>query len=257
MKAIILAAGMGTRLGKYTENLPKGMLNFNGRSLIEWQIFQLKKCGIDQIIVVTGYKKEKINYTGVQYYHNYEYASTNMVESLLCARKELDSDVLVTYSDLIFTDRFVKLALESRADIGVAVDKSWKDYWNLRYGTTEHDLESLTIKNGRIAELGKPVSSSSGIDFRYIGIIKFSVKGIQKALDIYDAKKSKNEKWIQSGKEFKQGYMTDLLNEVILSGNVVTPIISDGGWIEFDTVADYEIILKKLKEGAIKDDFFK
>ncbi|MBI4931327.1 MAG: phosphocholine cytidylyltransferase family protein [Bacteroidetes bacterium] len=251
MKAIILAAGMGTRLGKYTENMPKGMLNFNGKPLIEWQILQLRKAGIDQIIIVTGYKKEKINFSNIHYYHNPNYATTNMVESLLCARDELNSDILITYSDIIFTDKLAKLITESKADIGVAVDKSWRDYWQMRYGTTENDLESLTVKDNKIVELGKSVNNSLGIDFRYIGMIKFSVNGIQRALDIYDNKKMKNEYWIQSGKEFKQGYMTDMLNELILMGNIVTPIVSDGGWLEFDTFEDYEIVLKKIKGGII------
>ena len=52
MKAIILAAGQGTRLKKYTENLPKGMLRFMGQTIIERQIAMYRKCGINDIIVV-------------------------------------------------------------------------------------------------------------------------------------------------------------------------------------------------------------
>lgn len=256
MKAIILAAGMGTRLGKYTEDLPKGMLNFNGRPLIEWQIRQLRKAGVKDIVIVTGYKREKISYPGIRCYHNPEYATTNMVESLMCARTELNSDILVVYSDIIYTSGLAKLAAEYKGDIGVAIDRSWRSYWQMRYGTTENDLESLTVNNNKIVELGKPIVNSSGIDYRYIGMIKFSPKGIGKMLDLYDIKKSGNEPWLQSGKEFKQGYMTDLLNELIAAGNKVEPIISDGGWLEFDTVQDYEVTSKLFAEGKISDKFF-
>ena len=73
MKAIILAAGMGTRLGKYTENLPKCMLNFNGKTLIQHQIDTLRECGITDIIIVKGHVPEKIQIPGVKYYINDDY----------------------------------------------------------------------------------------------------------------------------------------------------------------------------------------
>ena len=88
MKAIILAAGMGTRLGKYTENLPKCMLEFNGKSLIERQVDTLRKAGITDISIVRGYQPEKITISGVRYYHNPDFSNTNMVETLFCAEKE-------------------------------------------------------------------------------------------------------------------------------------------------------------------------
>jgi len=88
MKAVILAAGMGVRLGKYTAGLPKGMLNFAGKTLIERQIDTFRKAGVGDIIIVTGYNAEKIPYKGVRYCHNPNYESTNMVESLFCAEAE-------------------------------------------------------------------------------------------------------------------------------------------------------------------------
>jgi L-glutamine-phosphate cytidylyltransferase len=257
MKALILAAGMGTRLGKYTRNLPKGMLSFNGKPLIEWQIQQLRKAGITDISIVTGYQREKIAYPGVGYFHNPDFASTNMVESMLCARDSLHgADVLVSYSDILFTGDLVALACRSCGDIGVAVDRDWRTYWMERYGTTETDLESLTVKDNVIVELGKPMSSSADIDYRYIGMIRFSSAGMAKALEIYDRKKAADESWRQSGKSFRNGYMTDLLNELIVEGNSVLPIVSDGDWLEFDTNEDYEVTLKLLQEGKISSRFF-
>ena len=66
MKVIILAAGMGTRLGKYTENLPKCMLNFNGKPLIQQQVETLRKAGITDISIVRGYQPEKIDLENVK-----------------------------------------------------------------------------------------------------------------------------------------------------------------------------------------------
>ena len=79
MKAIILAAGQGTRLKKYTENLPKGMLEFDKKTIIERQIDTYRRCGISDIIVVRGFAADKIAYPDVRYYENADYAETNMV----------------------------------------------------------------------------------------------------------------------------------------------------------------------------------
>ena len=56
MKAVIIAAGVGSRLGKLTKEIPKPLINVNGKSIIERQIDSFRKCGINEIIVITGYK---------------------------------------------------------------------------------------------------------------------------------------------------------------------------------------------------------
>ena len=80
MKTIILAAGQGTRLKKYTQDLPKGMLEFQGKTMIQRQIELYRRCGIGDIVVVRGFAGKKITYEGVKYYTNADYANTNMVE---------------------------------------------------------------------------------------------------------------------------------------------------------------------------------
>ena len=83
MKAVILAAGKGQRLQKYASGIPKGMLNFAGKALIEWQVEHLRDCGISDISVVTGYAGDKIKIEGIKYYKNLLYDTTNMVASLM------------------------------------------------------------------------------------------------------------------------------------------------------------------------------
>ncbi len=252
MKAIILAAGMGNRMGKYTENLPKGMLHFAGKTLLERQIETLRDAGIADIIIISGYRKECIRFEGVRYYHNANFSSTNMVESLLCARKELDSDIIVAYSDILYDAGLVIKTIENPYDVAVAVDEEWRRYWKLRYGTTEADIETLTVSDdGRITELGKAVEISDGIRYRYIGLIKFSSKALRDVLNIYDRKKLSDEAWNQSGQPFFNGYMTDLINELILAGVEVRPVIVQNGWLEFDTSDDYEKALAMEKTGEI------
>ena len=70
MKAIILAAGEGRRLRPLTKNKPKCMVELFGKNLLDWKIDVLKKCGISDIIIITGYMSEKINLKQVRFYEN-------------------------------------------------------------------------------------------------------------------------------------------------------------------------------------------
>lgn len=226
-------------MGKLTEDLPKGMLPFEGKTLIERQVEVLRSVGVNEIIIVTGYRAERISYAGVRYFHNPEYGSTNMVETLLCARDAMDGALVVAYSDILYSRRLAELVVSSEFDIGVAADTAWRDYWLLRYGTTETDLESFAVSPaGVVTEIGRPVDSSVGLDYRYIGLLKFSASSIADILRVYDAKKREGAAWRQSGNSFEKGYMTDLLDEAMVTGLPVRPITVAGGWLEFDTSGD-------------------
>ena len=254
MKAIILAAGSGTRLKKYTENLPKGMLSFMGKTIIERQLETYRACGINDIAIVRGFAADKINYRGVKYYDNEEYASTNMVESLMTARKEFNDDVIVSYSDILFEPEMLRTMMLSDFDFACAVDDNWKDYWQKRYGKIDFDTESLSIDgHDNITELGLENPPIEKIDARYIGLLKFSVKGlkfIQETMELA-YKEFENKPWQQSGKTVRKAYMTDLLNAVIESGREVKAVRFNNGWIEFDTNEDYENAIKWTEDKSI------
>lgn len=93
MKAIILAAGLGTRLRPMTENTPKALVKVNQKPLVEYQIEFLKERGIDDIIIVVGYLKEQFDYLkekyGVRLVFNDKYADYNNFYSLYLDRKSV------------------------------------------------------------------------------------------------------------------------------------------------------------------------
>lgn len=113
MQAIILAAGMGKRLGALTQNNTKCMVEVNGVSLIDRTLTQLSKLLLSRVIIVIGYKGENLrNYVGdeykglkVEYIDNPVYDTTNNIYSLSLAKEELQKDdTLLIESDLIFDD---------------------------------------------------------------------------------------------------------------------------------------------------------
>lgn len=256
MKAMILAAGQGTRLKKYTENLPKGMLSFMGQTIIERQIKMYRKCGIENIIVIRGFAAHKIGYEGVTYYTNEDYSNTNMVESLMVARSEFDDDMIVSYSDILFEENMLAMMMKSEADFAVAVDDNWKMYWEKRYGKVDFDTESLALDaDDNIVELGLESPRLEDIDARYIGLLKFSKTGLKHIQAIMNEAYTEFEDkpWQQSGKTVRKAYMTDLLQAVIESGHPVKAERFCNGWIEFDTNEDYENACRWVEDGSIKE----
>ena len=141
MKAIILAAGMGTRMKHHTTNMPKGMVKILDKTIIERQISVLRDNKIYDISIVTGYNSEKINYTDVNIYFNKNYYKTNMVESLMCAKKEFDDDIIVIYADLIFTSSLISKLVNTKLDVGVCVDLIGKTI-----GCIDMEAQILTLK---------------------------------------------------------------------------------------------------------------
>lgn len=255
MKAIILAAGMGTRLGKYTKNFPKCMLSFNGKTLIEMQIETLRSSGIKDIVVVKGYMPDKINIKGVKYYVNEDYANTNMVETLMCTEGEMNEDILVCYSDILYEKKVIEKILASDVDIGITVDVDYWNYWKARLNNPEEDTESLVIDDkGNITELGDTNCTLDKAKVRYVGLIKFSKKGVSILKKVYHENKKKyfdkDEKFMNS-KSFKKMYTTDMIQLIIDSGQKVYPIKISHGWLEVDTNEDYEKYNRWLKERTL------
>ena len=157
MNAIILAAGMGIRLLPDTENTPKGMIKLFDKSIIEMQIDIFKKCGIDDISIVTGYLAEKINFQSINYFKNENFSTTAGNESLYCAKQKLN-DTIICYADLVFDISIIKKMVDFNGDVGIAVESDWKS----RYvGRTLHPISEadnvLFDESGKIIEVRKNI----------------------------------------------------------------------------------------------------
>lgn len=244
MNALILAAGKGSRLKDMNINHPKGMLNFLGKSIIEHQIEMYRSVGINEIIIVRGYKKELIQFANVHFVDNENYDSTNMIESLMCARSYLNDDIIISYADILFSKNCLHSLINNSHSIVVTVDSKWKQYWRQRYGSVDVDLENLKIEDDHIVEIGQSMKTSNNIDYRYVGINKFSKKGMQEFIKLYDKKKKLNDNWSSSNNNFLNGYITDMLQELINDKILVKPNYIQNNWLEIDTPEDYEAAKK-------------
>jgi len=244
LKAIILAAGEGKRLSPLTDENPKTMVELFGKPILQRQIETFHECGINDIIIVKGYMQEKINYPNITYFKNSKYASTNMVETLFCARSKLKDSVIISYGDIIFETKILKKLIESNEDISVIVDKKWKSYWDLRFENPLDDAETLMMdSNQYITEIGQKTKNIENIEGQYIGLMKFQNNGLQTLIDFYDKVKEESSKGINllnPNIEFKKSYMTDLLQGIVKSGIKIKSILINNGWLELDTLDDYK-----------------
>lgn len=114
--AVILAAGMGTRLNEMGQLIPKGFLQFGNQPIIEESIERLQHCGIQKIIIVTGhlsefYERLKERYPQLVTVHNSQYANSGSLYSLYCARQLVEHDFLLLESDLIYEQRALETVL--------------------------------------------------------------------------------------------------------------------------------------------------
>ena len=138
MQALILAAGMGKRLGEYTKNNTKCMVPVNGTPLIDRVLKQLSMLSLTRVVIVVGYEGEKLmDYIGndkdglkIEYVNNPVYDKTNNIYSLALAKEKLmEDDTLLIESDLIFDDGMFKLLLDNpNPNLAlVAKYESWMD----------------------------------------------------------------------------------------------------------------------------------
>jgi len=240
MKLILLAAGKGTRMASLTKDAPKCLLNYRGKALINYTIDVAKANKITDFVIVTGYKADKLKETvgdqDVRFIYNDRYNETNMVHSLFCAQHEFTSDIIVSYSDIIYEKSILKQLLPNSNEISVIVDKAWKDLWSLRMENPLDDAESMKITtDGFIEELGKKTHDINEIQGQYIGLIKFPKIHLANIVSFYQSlDRSKR----YDGQRFEQMYMTTFLQLLINNGMLIKAEKINGGWLEFDSAQD-------------------
>ncbi len=251
MRAIILAAGQGTRLVPYTLDKPKCLVELAGKSLLARQYEVLKDLGINETLVVAGYRNDCISEKGFPTVLNHDFASTNMVTSLMCGRNFFDGqdDLLILYGDIVFETRVLKQIVESKADIAVGANSNWLELWKARMDDPLSDAETLKIEeDGRISEIGGKPKSLQEIEGQYMGMIKLSKKATSKLTELFEELKASSK---MSESELANMYMTDFIQAMINRGEPVTAVHVDGGWLEVDTKEDLELYESLWKQGNL------
>jgi len=241
-KALIIAAGLGSRLKNHTENLPKCMLDFGGKTLLQRQLDSYKECGVKDISLIRGYKKEKINYKGLKYFENTDYKNNNILNSIFYAEKVINGNIIISYSDILFDSSVVERTLNSNHDISVVVDIDWRGYYVGRKDHPISEAENVIFNsNNEVEKIGKINTGNEEVHGEFIGMIKLSNRGTEIFKEhFHRLKKIYWNKPFQRAKIFQKAYLTDFIQELVDIGIKVHCVIIESGWKEIDTVEDYK-----------------
>lgn len=251
MRAIILAAGQGSRLRPYTDDRPKCMVELAGKPLLHRQLDVIKGAGITDIMLVGGYRADRLQLQGIALTENPQYAETNMVSTLFCAEDFMrgGEDLLIAYADIVYEPKVLKAVLSCNAPLCIAVDREWRRFWEARMDDPLSDAETLKLEDGnRIVELGAKPTSYDDIQGQYMGLVKVRADHLQA---LREAWHGMDRDAIYDGKDFDNMYMTSFLQYLIDSGWDARAAFTDNGWLEVDTVEDLDQFHRFHAEGSL------
>ena len=181
MKAIILSAGQGSRLGHLTSDRPKCLIEFNGRSLLDRQLDALAANGIDEAVVVTGFRDDQVEAAlarrgdagpRVRTVFNPFYQVADNLGSLFVARAEISGDVLVWNGDTLVSEELMAQVVANSGQDGICVTIDRKD------GYDEDDMKVIAAADGRLRAIGKRIAA--GVNAESIGLLAFRGDGAER-----------------------------------------------------------------------------
>ena len=245
MRAIILAAGRGKRLGPLGDGRPKCLVELSGKPLLDRQVAALRGGGVSEIGIVRGYRADMIQLPGVMYFENPRWSETNMVSSLCAAAQWLRSGpVIVSYADIFFRRELVRELVESQDDLAIAYDRNWRMLWTRRFAQPLSDAETFRADSGgRLVEIGGKAKAVEEIKGQYMGLLRIAPaawRAIEQLLGRLD----------QQARDRLD--MTGLLQRLLGQRFPIATIAADGQWGEVDSAGDLALYERMIEDGLLQ-----
>lgn len=239
MKAILLAAGRGTRISRMVEEIPKSTLPIDGKPLIRLTVELLQRAEIE-CVVCTGYQKDKIYEAleglDVSYYVNPFYAVTNSIASLWFAAEQFDDDMLILNADVYFSQEILDLLLRDPHDVVMAIDKSRVEMGDYFFATTD---SGCIIKYGKDLPLEERTCE-------YVGMCR-----VQK--DFCHSFLERMNRLVDEGQYSM--WWENVLYSFAEEREIHTVDVEGQFWSEIDYFDDYERILRHInREKGVRDE---
>ncbi|MFL6848001.1 MAG: NTP transferase domain-containing protein [Sphingomicrobium sp.] len=231
MKAIILSAGQGSRLGHLVDNRPKCLIEFSGRTLLDRQLDTLEANGVHEAVVVTGFHDELIEQAiarrsggpSVRTIFNPFYKVADNTGSLYMAREELSGDCLVWNGDTLVSQALMtKVVGNGRSGICVTIDRKADGY--------DDDDMKVVEEGGRLKAIGKRISE--GVNAESIGLLAFRSGGAEQFREAIEAA-------MRTSEGTTIWYLREI-NKIAQGGDVWTLDIAGEEWGEVDFPPDVD-----------------
>jgi phosphoenolpyruvate phosphomutase len=229
MKALILAAGRGTRLMPLTRNIPKSLLRIDSRTIIDIELEALKDAGVREVILTTGHEEEKLQEHLAQYSKTFEFAfvqnelfdSTNYIYSMWLARDLIDDDMLLFHGDLLFDKSLLMRLVESGSENGVLINKTIL--------APEKDFKAV-VNGDVVSEIGVHLRGEKA--WFCAPMYKFSLDALKRWLEEIDG-------FVASGNV--RCYAEDALNKILGGLELRALFYEEEFCMEIDTIEDLNL----------------
>lgn len=237
MKAIILAAGVGSRLRPITNEVPKCLVEVNDKSIIEYQIEGYLEAGINQFIILTGYLDTKLvkfltrKYPNIdfKFIHNKDYEITNNMFSLYLAKDYVGDEFVMSNADVVFSKDMVKHLIERKEDSLIAVDK---DNYN-------EESMKIVVENNKVLSISKQIEKELSYGTS-IDLYKFNKDAKKAMFDEIDR--------IINGEKNLNSWTEVALNNILDKVEFNPLNINDRFWYEIDNHEDLKIAEEIVRE---------
>jgi len=252
-RAVILAAGYEPQLMPLIQDRPKTMLEIKGRTILERQVSALRGCGVRDVVVVRGYRKEQVTVSGVRFVDNDRFRETGELYSLFQAREALGKPFVLLYGDIIFEPSILEKLLRTRADVAVVVDRAFQDAYRaglLPQGGPLDLVVTETPANGRrfvapeggsrVLRIGPEVAPDEAHG-EFVGMAMFSERGATTLRAVHAELASGRAEGLD------QASVTHILQALVDRGHAVTAVDIHKGWMEIDSFEDYRRAWAEVK----------
>jgi choline kinase len=248
MKAIIVAAGRGRRLGPETDAIPKCMVPVAGRAILHWQLGALASAGVDEVVIVRGYLGDRIAIPGdfpgqVRFVDNPAWAENNILTSLFYAEAEMAGGFLFSYSDIVFAPAHAQRVAAADGPVALVVDRLWREAYEGRVLHPVSEAELARVEGAgataAVSRVGKRLVTAADAAGEFIGLARFGSEGAEALRAVWrDAAAQGHETPFGAAATLRQAYLSDGLNAVAARGVALRPVFIDGRWREIDTEED-------------------